>query len=101
MVFNFLLILHLLLLELCSELINLLFLLVKDLVLLLIALSGILFSQICLYFSDILLVSINHLPHLVTLLLQLFYLRIVLLYSVLKSFSRFRQGQIHLIRLQL
>ena len=87
-ILNFFLVLNSLLLKLLLELIDFLFFLVENLILLLFT-RGVLFLEICVDFFDVLLVCINHLLHIELILLQLFELDVILFYSILESFSGF------------
>lgn len=98
---DFLLILGLLHLELFSKLVNLLFLLIENFVLLLLAALSILFSQVLVNFLNILLVSTHHIFHLYDFLIDLLNLCIVLLDAVLEPLSGLWERQVHLIGLEL
>ena len=101
MLLDLLLVLGLLNLELLSKLVNLLFLLVENFVLLLLAALSIFLAKILLNFSDILLICFNHLLHLNDFLVKLLDLCVILLDSILEPLSSLWKGQVHLVGLKL
>jgi len=101
-VLDFLLALCLLVVELERELVDFLFLLVEDLVLLLFAMTtGLtIFFKVIVDFLDVLLVLVNHFSHLKQVFIHLLQLSVVLLDPVLEALSSFRQRQVHLVCLK-
>lgn len=102
-VLDLLFVLCLLVVELESKLIDLLFLLVQDLVFLLLALIAAfaILLQIIVNFLDVLMVLVDHFTHLKKVLVHLLELSVVLLDPVLEALSGFGKWQVHLIGLQL
>ena len=100
---DLLLVLTLLLLELLGELVDFLFFLVQDLILLLFTLPAgtALFFEIIVNLLNVLLVLVHHLLHLKEVLVHLFELSVVLLDPILETLPCLREWQVHLIRLQL
>ena len=99
--FDFLFVLSFLHLELLCKLVNLLFLLIKNFVLLLLATLSVLLSKVLVDFFDILLISIYHLFHLNDLLINLLDLCVILFDTVLESFSGLWKRKVHLVGLEL
>ena len=98
---DFFFVLSLLHLKLLSELVDFLFLLIEDFILLLFTALRIFLSEILIDFFDVLLVGFDHLLHFDNFFVHLLDFGIVLLDTVLKSLSSLWQWQVHFIGLKL
>ena len=99
--FNLLLVSYFLLLKLLCERIDFLFLLVKDLILLLFTSLLFIFNHILRDIFNVLLICVNHFLSLNHLFVHLLDFGVILLDSILEPFSGFRQRQVHLVGLKL
>jgi len=97
---NLLLILNFLSLKLFCESVDLFFLLVKNFVFLLFAGLSVFLLKILINFFDILLIVVDHLFHIENLFIHLLNFGVVMLNTVLKSFSSFWKWQVHLVGLE-
>ena len=90
---NFFFIISLFQLKFLLKIINFLLFLVKNFIFLFFS-SGILFLQIAINFSNVLLISIHHSFHFICVLFKLFELNIILLNAVLEAFAGFCQRKV-------
>jgi len=97
---DFSFILLLLLFKLSHEVVDLLFLLIEDLVLLHV-ISIFFVAHVTLYFFDVPLIGINNFARLCQVLRDLLNLSILLLDAVHEALSSFRERKIHLVGLKL
>ena len=100
MLLDLLFVLSFLNLELLSESIDFLFLLIQDLILLLLSTLCVFFSKVLLNLLNILLIGIDHLLHFDNFFIHLLDFGIVLLDTVLESLSSLWQREVHLIGLE-